>query len=81
MFVASAMDVVSLVCCEAVDAAVVAAAVDAIAANRLDANGDIDVSVPTVRIPFSLASELLFNANVDVDPYNRSTKLRLCVGD
>lgn len=82
------MDVVSFVCCVTADAADVvvaaaaaAAAVVAIAANRFDANGDIDESAPAPRIPFSIASELLFNANADVDPYRRSTKLRLCVGD
>lgn len=84
MFVASAMDVVSFVCCATVDvvADVVAAAVVAIAANLLDANDDIDGSPVAFRMPFSIVSELLFvNANADVDPYRRSTKLRLCVGD
>lgn len=80
MFVASAMDVVSFVCCVTVDADVVA--VVAIAANLLAANDDIDGSAAALRIPFSIVSELLFvNANADVDPYRRSTKLRLCVGD
>lgn len=82
MFVASAMDVVSFVCCATVDADDVVAAVVAIAANLLDANDDIDGSPVAFRMPFSIASELLFvNANADVDPYKRSTKLRLCVGD